>query len=372
MRKLLEVCGYRPRQAVWELTLRCNLNCRHCGSRAGHARSDELGLDEALHLVDELAELGCRTLTLSGGEPLLYANWPLIAERAVNRGIVVGMISNGILWSEAHAQAAKRVRLNTMAFSLDGFRESHEYQRRVPGQWQKVVDAIDHCVANGVTCTIITTVNRQNAPELEALREFLASHGVSRWQVQFATPGGNMAEHRSLLMAPEDLLDVIPRIAKMCSDGRTPKVYTGHNVGYYGEHEESLRTNAELLPVWTGCTAGCSVIGIESNGNIKGCLSLPSSMNGVDRFVEGNVRQSSLRSIWNRPGAFAYNREFTTDLLGGLCLDCDYAEICRGGCTWTTFSEHGPVRDNPYCYYRQKQLADARRGGVARRLPVVE
>jgi radical SAM protein with 4Fe4S-binding SPASM domain len=371
MRKLLETCGFKPRVAVWELTLRCNLSCRHCGSRAGKARSDELSLDESFALIDELAELGCRFLTLSGGEPLMYENWPLLAARAIERGLTVGMISNGVLWNDEHAEQAKRLGLNTVAFSLDGFKESHEYQRRVPGQWQMVLDAVDNCVAHGIRCSIVTTVNRRNQSELESLRALLRSHGVSRWQVQFATSGGNMADNRGLLMAPEDLLDVIPRLAKMCSDKVLPKLFTGHNVGYYGEYEEALRTNAELLPVWTGCTAGSSVIGIESNGNIKGCLSLPSAMNGEDRFVEGNVRQSTLKEIWTKPGAFAYNREFSPEMLGGFCRTCDYAEICRGGCTWTTFSEHGPIRDNPYCYWRQKQRVEEARTS-RRHLPITE
>lgn len=371
MLKLLETCGFKPRIAVWELTLRCNLNCRHCGSRAGKARQDELTLDEALALVDDLAKMGCKQLTLSGGEPLLYENWPRIAERAIERGILVGLISNGVLWNDAHARVAKRLGLNTVAFSLDGFRESHEYQRRVPGQWQKVLDAVDSCVAHGIKSSVVTTINRRNLSELESLRELLAAHGVSRWQVQFATPSGNMADHRSLLMEPEDLLEVIPRIAKMCTDKKLPRVFTGHNVGYYGEYEEPMRNNAELLPVWTGCTAGCSVIGIESNGNIKGCLSLPSAMNGVDRFVEGNVREAPLAEIWKKSGSFAYNREFTLETLGGFCRTCDYAEICRGGCTWTTFSEHGPVRDNPYCYWRQKQLAEGSQAGK-KHLPVTQ
>jgi hypothetical protein len=42
---------------VWELTLRCDLSCHHCGSRAGQARPDELSLVEALNLVAQLAEL---------------------------------------------------------------------------------------------------------------------------------------------------------------------------------------------------------------------------------------------------------------------------------------------------------------------------
>src|SRR4051812_3874560 len=47
----------RPIYAVWELTLKCDLACRHCGSRAGAPRPDELSLPEALDLVRQLAEL---------------------------------------------------------------------------------------------------------------------------------------------------------------------------------------------------------------------------------------------------------------------------------------------------------------------------
>ena len=42
---------WRPVYAVWEITLRCDLGCRHCGSRAGRARPDELTTAEALDVV---------------------------------------------------------------------------------------------------------------------------------------------------------------------------------------------------------------------------------------------------------------------------------------------------------------------------------
>ena len=157
----------------------------------------------------------------------------------------------------------------------------------------------------------------------------------------------------------------------MCRDGRLPKVQPGHNVGYFGEPEERLRDEGVVVPYWTGCLAGLQVIGIESNGNIKGCLSLPSEQNGVDAFVEGNIRQSSLRDIWCKKDAFSYCRAFRVESLGGFCRTCEYNDICRGGCTWTCFSEQGFVRDNPYCYWRQlhlqrEQQAQAKRVGSPR------
>ena len=60
-----------PVHVVWELTLACNLKCSHCGSRAGKRRPNELTTDEALEVVEALARLGTRELTIIGGEAYL-------------------------------------------------------------------------------------------------------------------------------------------------------------------------------------------------------------------------------------------------------------------------------------------------------------
>src|SRR5580765_2900813 len=49
---------WRPIYAVWEITLACDLACRHCGSRAGHSRPDELDHEQALDLARQMIELG--------------------------------------------------------------------------------------------------------------------------------------------------------------------------------------------------------------------------------------------------------------------------------------------------------------------------
>ena len=65
----------RPHYAVWELTLRCDLACHHCSSRAGRARPDELSTERALALVVELRDLGIEEVTLIGGEAYLRSDW---------------------------------------------------------------------------------------------------------------------------------------------------------------------------------------------------------------------------------------------------------------------------------------------------------
>ncbi|MBW2278846.1 MAG: radical SAM protein, partial [Deltaproteobacteria bacterium] len=69
---------YVPMRGVFESTLGCNLRCRHCGSRAGQARPDELTAAECADLFDQLAELGMRWLTISGGEPTTRQDWPAL------------------------------------------------------------------------------------------------------------------------------------------------------------------------------------------------------------------------------------------------------------------------------------------------------
>ena len=46
---------------------------------------------------------------------------------------------------------------------------------------------------------------------------------------------------------------------------------------------------------YTGCSAGHNAIGIEADGTIKGCPSLP-----TERYRAGNVRQASLKQLWTR------------------------------------------------------------------------
>ena len=62
---------FAPLYVVWELTLKCDLACRHCGSRAGKAREAELSMAEARDVVAQLAELGARELAFIGGEAYL-------------------------------------------------------------------------------------------------------------------------------------------------------------------------------------------------------------------------------------------------------------------------------------------------------------
>lgn len=59
---------YYPRQAVWEMTLKCNMNCMHCGSKAGAKQKYELSFDKCIDIANQLIAMNLKMITLIGGE----------------------------------------------------------------------------------------------------------------------------------------------------------------------------------------------------------------------------------------------------------------------------------------------------------------
>src|SRR5258708_39008487 len=121
--------GVRPIYAVWEITLRCDLACVHCGSRAGRARPDELTTAECLDLVDQLAALGVREVTLIGGAPYLRDDWLEIVRALRRRGMQATMTSGGPGLAAERVAAAAEAGLQSVSVSIDGLEETHDRLR---------------------------------------------------------------------------------------------------------------------------------------------------------------------------------------------------------------------------------------------------
>lgn len=336
-----------PYCVVWEITLACNLNCLHCGSSAGFKREVELSAEEALSLCDQLGALGTRRLTLSGGEPLLREDWFEIAKRLNKNRILVYFVTNGYLVPE-NIDRLKGLKIGQVAVSVDGTEETHNKIRGSKDSYQKVMQAFDALRWAGIKRGAISSISRWNIAELEKIYERLKEIGVNNWQIQMTFEGGRMRQYKDQLLKPEDILRIAEFIVRKSTD-RTLRVYPADDIGYYTSWEPYLR-----MAPWDGCAAGIRGLGIESNGNIKGCLSLFPEIkeNETNPFVEGNIRERSLAEIWNDPDKFSYNRNFDLDKVEGFCRICKHIERCRCGCTGLALSTTGTKYANPFCLHR--------------------
>jgi radical SAM protein with 4Fe4S-binding SPASM domain len=343
----------RPIYAVWEVTLRCDLACRHCGSRAGKGRPDELNTAEALDLVDQLYELGVREISLIGGEVYLRDDWTTIARAIVDKGISCGIVTGGRSFDRARAQAAKDAGVGAVSVSVDGLEASHDRLRGAAGSFQAALAALEHLEAVGLARSANTQINRWNLHDIPAVLEEVAARGIHAWQIQFTVAMARAADHPSMLLQPYQLLEVMPMIARLKAraDELGVRIWSGNNVGYYGPYEkllyEGTATGHHL-----SCGAGSSGLGIEANGDIKGCPSLPTA-----DYVGGNVRDLRLVQIWEQTAPLRFTRDRTTSELWGFCATCYYADECRAGCSWTAHVLFGRRGNNPYCHHRALELA---------------
>jgi radical SAM protein with 4Fe4S-binding SPASM domain len=318
---------------------------------AGDARDDELNSQEALALVEQLADLGCRDVTLSGGEPLLRPDWAEIASSLKVHGIRVCMFSNGWALDREVAHRAKSAGIEQIFISIDGLQATHDRLRGRIGSWKRAMEAINHLRDANIITGATTSINRWNIGELEQIHRQLVLSGVRRWQLLLGAKNG--WKKRGFWLQPDDLLELIPQISRLQSESPL-QFLIGDNMGYYGSVVGRLRSKTRTESNWSGCLAGCQILGIESNGNVKGCLTLPSQRHGCESWIEGNIRQRPLREIWSSTEAFAYNRkpDAAADL-SGFCQTCEYAAICRAGCHWTAEHYADGNRENHYCYHRQ-------------------
>jgi radical SAM protein with 4Fe4S-binding SPASM domain len=356
---------YIPKKCVFEATLRCNLKCRHCGSRAGIPRPDELDINEIRGLFSDLATLGCQWVTIAGGEPMARDDWPEVIEAVSQAGIRCGMLTNGIAFNAETAKIARDRGLEAVGFSVDGLREAHDRIRGRVGHFNRLMRAMEAATEVGLGFAVVSFVNSLNIRHLDEMHDLIRDKGAYSWQLQMGADMGNLHDHPELLIKPRQLPSLQKKIADLIRR-KEVRIDIADSVGYFGPEEQVLRSSVSCSS-FGGCHAGRSVIGIESNGNVKGCLSIMAGYNEKGKsFVEGNIREESLADIWNRPGGFAYTREWCIEDLSGFCRECKHAERCRGGCTSKKVAS-GEGTHNPLCVYRviQEEKESHRRASQA-------
>jgi radical SAM protein with 4Fe4S-binding SPASM domain len=354
-----EITQARAVHAVWEVTLRCDQACSHCGSRAARARPDELGTDECLEVARSLVRLGCREVSLIGGEAYLREDLVDIVRLLSSHGVRVTMQTGGRTLDKDRALALRDAGVDAIGVSVDGPAKVHDRLRGNLGSHRAAIRALDVCREIGIVTSANTQANRLNCHLLRETCYELVAHGVQAWKVQLTVPMGRAADRPDWIIAPWQVVDIIDTLALLQReladhrvDGYPFAIYPGNTLGYYGPHELALRSQpGGYESHWIGCRAGINVIAVESDGTVKGCPSLP-----TEPYRAGNVRDMTLEEIWQASDAMAFARNRGTSELWGHCKTCYYADHCRGGCSWMAHCALGRRGNNPFCYHRVKQL----------------
>ena len=340
----MSFCSSRLTNAVWELTLRCNAKCLHCGSSAGVDRKNNLTYEEALQVVHQLAELKCQFLTLIGGEYFLYPKWKELLAEFQKTSIWISIVTNGLLLTKKNLDFLIASDVKGVGISLDGSNpKTHDYIRQVPGCFRQAVNALQLSRQARMPTTAITTINRLNIAELKEIRSLLLQNGIRSWQLQHTNLLGRMQKKFCI----DDFGYYV--IGLFCAQNKrlfSPDQLTIHAMHCMGYYSKTIPDHS-IAPVWTGCMAGHRVLGIRSNGDVLGCLSLYD-----DKFIEGNIREKPLPELWKDKCFCRWNKRFEKfKNLDGFCKGYPYSLICLGGCS--SFAEN-----QRHCYYEIEKRFD--------------
>lgn len=303
----------------WECTLRCNLQCRHCGSdcRIDTTVTDMPAKDFFRVLDNEVTphvNPNKVLIILSGGEVLVRKDLEEIGLNLYRRGYPWGMVTNGLGLSRQRLDALIRSGLHSITVSLDGFEEQHYYIRQNKESFKRAVEAVKMISADKeLASDVVTCVTPALIPHLEEFKEFLYSIGVRHWRLFSIFPVGRAAQDESLQLNNEEFTYMMEFIEQTRKEGRIEASYSCE--GFIGGYEMRVRTNP------FECHAGIGIASIRVNGDISGCTSVRGN------FTQGNIYRDNFWDVWQNRFEKFRNRAWAKK---GKCADCKMWQFCEG------------------------------------------
>ncbi len=83
---------YSGRPCIFVRLTGCNLRCTYCDTQYAYEKGEKMEVDRIMRKVSEYK---CRWVEITGGEPLIQSETPLLVSRLLDNGYVVMMETNG-------------------------------------------------------------------------------------------------------------------------------------------------------------------------------------------------------------------------------------------------------------------------------------
>lgn len=345
-----------PAQSVrpvvyWYLTFRCNLACKHCWVNSSPSTSTEtdLSTEELLGVVPKLKEFNASVI-LTGGEPMIRRDFPLLFEELCRNGIPTSVETNAMLVGDRIVEIARSAvdagGLVSFAVSLDGgTAESHDWVRG-RGSFRLTVNGIRKLTQAGIRVDIGCVVNRRNWDSLPQLIELAQELGVENVRFVLPSPIGRAEEYYDDLTVPfEQVPMALRRIADALRNykGRVqlkiPPAMIPPEMQVEFRHR--LTRSGCAVDYVTSCRF--PLLGILPDGSITICA----LTRDEPELYFGNIRDKSLTEIWKNQALDQRRERYLRAELEGICADCVFRHECRGGCRAHAFTVFGSL-EGPY------------------------
>jgi len=296
-----------PLDAHLALTTRCNMYCKGCYSTTLGDAPQDISVEMAKAVIDKLAALGAFSLSFGGGEPTLHPQLLDIAAYARSKQILPNMTTNGLTMTPEFAQECGVFgvvhfsihNMNDMAHIFDAI---HTYKK-----------------ATGKKPGLNLLLTSETLPHLDVILTKARKAGVNK--VLFLRYKITDKNRHIQDLRVDDELRQLPQMLKGLS-GANKRLMFLIQCSLFEILAESGFSSVEkyFKHDSNGCQGGNAFIAIDINGIYKPCSFWPQAF--------GSVLDLNFESWAN--GEMLTN--FRNMRKSSKCSDCEYEELCVGGC----------------------------------------
>jgi len=301
----------------FELTYRCNEKCVHCYVDDPSETGKEMTLEQYKKVIDELCEMGCLNVLVTGGEPTLHPDFLPICEYITQKKMLLDIYTNGLHWTEELIDRICNLSVNSVSVSLyGGDAETHDAMTRVKGSFEKTLRTMLIFKSRGVDTYAKASITKQNFPGFEKLLKFGKQIGIPITP-SFVLVPTHSGQIKNPLMLDNDAYREALAILEKFADGDV----VSSNALKFG-----LRDMNDSV-----CSAGRTGLTINPYGEITPCNTLPLSL--------GNIYKNSLCHVWENSPELKRLSAFQFGDLDPKCANCKYSGACVV-CLGAAYSEN--------------------------------
>lgn len=309
-----------PLKAMFELTYRCNLKCRHCYVVPNiiAANREELDTNQAFNILDQLAKAGCLNIGFTGGEPFLRNDIFDILGYAKNKGFNVIVLTNGTLITPEKAEKLKELGLNKIDVSFHTTKEDgFDWFTQAPGTYQKVLRSVRLLRERGVEVYLKSTAMTINKDDMVNIRHLAVERFGAhfRW-VPGVTPAWNGGkENLEFRLKPHEILKVKKDIQKD-TEIEFEKLDTLNKENRRPKKSKRKRRQIKYEQLFR-CGAGKTEAVIDPYGNMRPCMDI-----SYPRF---DILKSGFNDCWRKIVEYVKSTKAGP---GYKCRDCGLVQYC--------------------------------------------
>lgn len=237
------------KKVIWEITNRCNYNCKYCIFSANHD-FNELSTLQCKHIIDELIKNNFTYIKFTGGEPFIRKDLFELLNYA-NKKIKFDISTNASFIKDEHIDVLKQIDLNFVHVSVDGLKEEHEFLRG-KNTFEPTINGLKKIKKANKYIRIGTVLYKGNEYKIKEIINMLELLDVDEIIFSIMEPFGTLNGNRDLCIT-RNLEDITNEIENINS-----KIKISYNW-------KEIDTNI------TQCPAGKQILFIDNNGFVSPC-----------------------------------------------------------------------------------------------------